>query len=307
LKNLILNNNSKLLTIKYLPTHINFLIFKVLIKLPYKTQIFLGKKFGYFLKLTFPKKRKIVEKNISICYPEMNKTQVEFLRDKNFESIGVSFFEIANALFSSNKKIENLFEFSGFENLDKLVENESLIILTSHFTPMLIIARALLLKTTIGYVYRPQNNLLFNRYMEKSFKQNGAIIIGSKDTKSMILALKNKIPLWYAPDQDLGYKNSIFAPFFNIKTATITSTSRLAKINNSRILHLSYFRSDNNKYKLMLSKPLKNIPTDNFYADCVEINRIIEKDINICQDQYLWVHKRFKTRPEGEENYYKNL
>jgi len=166
-------------------------------------------------------------------------------------------------------------------------------------------SRALLLKHTIANIYRPQNNKLFDQAMVKGYKKHGAVMIKSTDTRSIIKTINNSLPIWYAPDQDLGEKNSVFAPLFGIQTATASATSRLAKNNDTRVIPYSFIRTKEG-YEMSFEKPLLNFPSNNSVDDATTTNMILEKQIKKTPEQYLWIHRRFKTRPEGAENFYEN-
>ena len=299
--------NKKFLHPKFYPTWILILLMKISIHLPYKFQIELGKVLGKFLFYVASSRRKIAEKNLSLCFPDKNKLQINFLLKKNFEEIGISFFETANAYFANNQKIEEKLIVKNEKYLQEAIDNDkSIILLASHFLSLMLGSRALLLKYGIANIYRPQNNQLFDEIMRSSFVKNGAVMIKTKDTRSMLKAIKSKTPIWYAPDQDLGPNNSIYAPFFNIQTATVSATARLAQSDNTVVLPY-HFNRQGNKYIMEFQRPLKPYPTKNPLKDASKTNSILEKQILKFPDQYLWVHKRFKTRPDGESDYYKNL
>ena len=299
--------NKKFLYPKFYPTWILILLMKISIHLPYKFQIELGKVLGKFLFYVASSRRKIAEKNLSLCFPDKNKLQINFLLKKNFEEIGISFFETANAYFASNQKIKEKLIIKNEKYLQEAIDNDkSIILLASHFLSLMLGSRALLLKYGIANIYRPQNNQLFDEIMRSSFVKNGAVMIKTKDTRSMLKAIKSKTPIWYAPDQDLGPNNSIYAPFFNIQTATVSATARLAQSDNTVVLPY-HFNREGNKYIMEFQRPLKSYPTMNPLKDASKTNSILEKQILKFPDQYLWVHKRFKTRPDGESDYYKNL
>jgi len=299
--------NKKFLYPKFYPTWILILLMKISIHLPYKFQIELGKVLGKFLFYVASSRRKIAEKNLSLCFPDKNKLQINFLLKKNFEEIGISFFETANAYFAPNQKIKEKLIVKNEKYLQEAIDNDkSIILLASHFLSLMLGSRALLLKYGIANIYRPQNNQLFDEIMRSSFVKNGAVMIKTKDTRSMLKAIKSKTPIWYAPDQDLGPNNSIYAPFFNIQTATVSATARLAQSDNTVVLPY-HFNRQGNKYIMEFQRPLKPYPTMNPLKDASKTNSILEKQILKFPDQYLWVHKRFKTRPDGESDYYKNL
>jgi len=299
--------NKKFLHPKFYPTWILILLMKISIHLPYKFQIELGKVLGKFLFYVASSRRKIAEKNLSLCFPDKNKLQINFLLKKNFEEIGISFFETANAYFANNQKIDEKLIVKNEKYLQDAIDNDkSIILLASHFLSLMLGSRALLLKYGIANIYRPQNNQLFDEIMRSSFVKNGAVMIKTKDTRSMLKAIKSKTPIWYAPDQDLGPNNSIYAPFFKIQTATVSATARLAQSDNTVVLPY-HFNRQGDKYIMEFQRPLKPYPTMNPLKDASKTNSILEKQILKFPDQYLWVHKRFKTRPDGESDYYKNL
>ena len=243
--------------------------------------------------------------NISHCFPDKKQNQVNLLVKRHFEAIGVSFFETANAYYGSDKKIRKLLTITN-ENFfhDALKEEGGIILLCSHFMPLMLGSRALLINHTIANIYRPQNNKLFDRIMVKGYKKNGAVMIKSTDTRSIIKAINNSLPIWYAPDQDLGKNNSVFAPFFGIQTATASATARLAKNNNTRVIPYSFIRTKKG-YTMSFEKPIANYPSNDPIQDATIVNQILEKQIVKSPEQYLWIHRRFKTRPNDEKNFYK--
>ena len=275
-------------------------------KIQFKIQLILGKAIGKLLYLVLKKFKKIATINISYCFPDKNKAQVNSLVKQHFKAIGISIFEASNAYFASNNKIKKIVIINNEHHLIKaLNEKQSIILFTAHFTPLMLSARVMLLKHKIANIYRPQNNKLFDRIMCYSYTKHGATMIKA-NSRSILKALHKKIPIWYAPDQDLGEKNSVFAPFFNRQTATVSATSRLAKIKNTVIIPYFFTRTANG-YEANFQAPIKNYPSNNAITDATKTNKIIEKQILKAPEQYIWIHKRFKTRPKGENYIYKNI
>jgi KDO2-lipid IV(A) lauroyltransferase len=111
--------------------------------------------------------------------------------------------------------------------------------------------------------------------------------------------------VWYAPDQDYGRKHSVFAPFFGVNAATITATARFASLNNSPVLMFQHTRNDETGQWILKFHPvLADYPTGDEIADATRMNSMLESLIRETPAQYLWLHKRFKTRPEGEPSLY---
>lgn len=292
---------------KYLPTWILILLMKIGALVPFRMQVFLGKNMGKLFYPLFSTVRKVATINIQKCFPEKNKEQVSALVKKHFESIGVSFFETANAYYGRDEKIQKLLTIESEHYLtDAMKDDRGVIILCSHFMPLMLSSRALSLKHTIASIYRPQNNRLFDKIMVKGLTNGGGIMIKNSDTKAMIKAIKNALPIWYAPDQDLGTKGTVFAPLFGIQAATISATSRLAKGGNTAVIPYSFTRTDEG-YNMSFSAPLENYPSGDLVHDASQTNQILEAQIRKNPEQYLWIHRRFKTRPKGEKNFYADI
>ena len=290
---------------KFLLTWILILFMRIGVFIPFKAQVVAGKAIGRMMYPFMNKLRSTAYSNISHCFPEKKQPQVERLVKRHFEAIGVSFFETANAYYGTDNKIIKLLNIKNEHFFkDALKEEGGIILLCSHFMPLMLGSRALLIKHTIANIYRPQNNTLFDSTMVKGYKKNGAVMIKSTDTRSIIKAINNSLPIWYAPDQDLGKNNSVFAPFFGIQTATASATARLAKNNNTRVIPYSFIRTSNG-YLMSFEKPISNYPSNDPIHDATVINQILEKQINHSPEQYLWIHRRFKTRPNDEKNFYK--
>ncbi len=290
---------------KFIPTWILVALMRLGAKLPFEAQVILGKIMGRLLYLVALRFKNIAFINISQCFPNKDKSQVQDLVKQNFEAIGISVFETSNAYFATDDKVSSLI--NNIENehylASTLNDGKSVIILAAHFMPLMLGSRALLLKHKIANIYRPQNNRLFDKTMHDGFVNNGAVMIKTKDTRSMIKAIKNKLPIWYAPDQDLGRKNGVFAPFFNIQTLTLSATARLAKDNNTVVIPYFFIRTPSG-YSMNFSPPIENYPDEDAVTSATMTNKILEDQILQAPEQYLWIHKRFKTRPDGEDSFY---
>ena len=297
--------NIKFIHPKFFPTWILILLMRIGVFIPFSTQVFIGKFIGKAIYPFMSKWRSTAYSNISHCFPEKKQAQVNTLVKNHFEAIGISLFETANAYYASDKKINKLLTINKEQYFtDALKQEGGIIILCAHFMPLMLGSRALLINHTIANIYRPQNNKLFDQAMVKGYKKNGAVMIKSTDTRSIIKAINNSLPIWYAPDQDLGENNSVFAPLFGIQTATASATARLSKNNKTRVIPYSFIRTSKG-YEMSFEKPLSGFPSNDPIIDATITNKILEKQINKNPEQYLWIHRRFKTRPEGAENFYK--
>ena len=289
---------------KFFPTWVLIGLMKIGTKLPFKLQVLLGKIMGKLLYHLLKDLKRVALINISRCFPNKDKEQVEDLAKQHFEAIGISVFETANAYFGTDKKIAKLLSIENEQYFTQAqAQGRSIILLAAHFMPLMLGSRALLLKHNIANIYRPQNNQLFDQVMHDGFVKHGAVMIKTKDTRTMLKAVKNALPIWYAPDQDLGVHNSVFAPFFNIQTATVSATARLAKGENTVVVPY-FFRRTEDGYQMSFEPPIENYPDADEAISAGITNQILERQILQAPEQYLWIHKRFKTRPEGEASFY---
>ena len=297
-------NNRKFYHPKFLPTWLLIGLMKFGAKLPFHIQVTLGKLMGMALYPILRRFRKIAFINISRCFPNKNNSEVKMLVRQNFKSIGISIFETANAYFATDKKIQSLLSIHNEHYLTQAIKDkQSVILLSGHFMPLMLGSRALLLKHHIANIYRPQNNLLFDIIMHRAYEEHGATMINAKDIKSLLNTLKNKLPIWYAPDQDLGVDKCVFAPFFDIQTATVSATARLAKYESTVVIPFFFNRIESG-YSMNFEAPIDNYPNADATISATITNKILETQILKYPEQYLWIHKRFKTRPEGESDFY---
>ena len=236
--------NIKFIHPKFFPTWILILLMRIGVFIPFSTQVIIGRTIGKVMYPLMSKLRSTAYSNISHCFPEKKQSQVNTLVKSHFEAIGISLFETANAYYASDKKIIKLLTTKNEHYFkDALKQEGGIILLCAHFMPLMLGSRALLINHTIANIYRPQNNKLFDQAMVKGYKNHGAVMIKSTDTRSIVKAINNSLPIWYAPDQDLGEKNSVFALLFGIPTATASATARLAKNNNTRVIPYSFIRT----------------------------------------------------------------
>ncbi len=289
--------------IKFIPMWLMLGLLRLIALLPYRLQLYFGSALGLFLRFFLPKRQAIIRTNLKLCFPDKTPQQREELFKKSYSNLGISLIEMGLCWWWPKHKLMPLVEIRGLEHVEQcLQQNQGVILLTGHFTSLEIGARLLALFMPVQVMYRTQKNRLFDSYLYTKRCGYFENTISRKNTRQLIKGLKNQVPTWYAPDQDFPNENNVFAPFFKIPTATITATSRLAKAGNAAVF--TYFperKSDGTGYILHIEPALKNFPSDDIMADATAINQSIEKIVTLFPKQYMWIHKRFKTRPEGDD------
>ncbi|MCJ8312370.1 MAG: lipid A biosynthesis acyltransferase [Saccharospirillaceae bacterium] len=249
-------------------------------------------------------RRKVALRNIELCFKHLDKnTQIKLAKQTFYRNI-LGFFQTASAWCRPAKHFKKNLQVKNIEILnDAIKSSKGVLLVGGHFTILDMAGVLLSLITNYHTVYRQHNNPILNNFMIKSRGRFTTSGIDRKNLKAMIRVLRSGQIMWYAPDQDYGRRESIFAPFFGIDTATITATSRLAKIGNAQVLFTSYFEVSPGKYELRFFKPENFLSGDDF-NDTQIYNNWLQSEIEQFPSQYLWLHKRFKTRPEGEKSIY---
>ncbi len=299
---------SSFLAPKYWPTWFGLGILRACSILPYRLQMWMGCQLGNLTYFLMPRRRHIVKTNIRLCFPELNPEQQHKYVRETFASVGMSVFEVGLSWWGSHKRLMKLHKIEGLEHLNAaLAKNNSVIILASHFTTIEIAGTFLTKQISkLNIVYKRAHNPLFEWFIQQKRNENNVKLIQHTRIRDIVRAIKNKEILWYSPDQDFGEKDSVFAPFMGVNTCTLISTQRLAKIANAPVIPFYAERlADNSGYIVHFSPAIENFPTDDDVVDSTAINHAIEQQIKEAPAQYLWVHRRFKSRPAGEPDVYR--
>jgi KDO2-lipid IV(A) lauroyltransferase len=286
---------------RFWPTWLLYGFLRAIAILPFRIQFAIGKVLGRLSLLIAHDRREACKINIALCFPELSDLERAMLVKKTFISNGIGLVEIAMAWFANPERFKGMVDITGIENLNLAKsKGKGVLLVGAHFST-LEMGGFLYPQGEIDATYRPNANPLFNAIMYNGRKRNVEGVFDRKSIRQSMRSLKAGRVLWYAPDQDYGAKNSVFAPFFGVPAATITATSRFAKFNNSEIVFYSHYRkNDGSGYKIHFSEPLQGYPTGDDIEDATIINSHIEAAIRKQPDQYLWLHKRFKTQAAGK-------
>jgi KDO2-lipid IV(A) lauroyltransferase len=273
---------------------------KLFVLLPYKVQLKIGKKLGALGYKYAKKRRKVTEQNLTACFPEKSSSEINTLCLKSFESVGVAAIESIIAWFMSKRRFKRIPFKINFE-YDLINTLEPTLLLGSHFTSMEIVGRYMASNyKNFNVVYQKHKNP-FMEWLITSSREKYTKCLQRKNVLAIIRALKNNEKVWYAPDQDFGNERTIFAHFFGIKCTTLTATPWIANKTNAKVIPCYYIRNDNlDGYQLFNFKAWKNFPIGDEYADAMKYNDFLENIIRKHPEQYLWQHRRFKTRPKDD-------
>ncbi|MBD3670256.1 MAG: LpxL/LpxP family Kdo(2)-lipid IV(A) lauroyl/palmitoleoyl acyltransferase [Gammaproteobacteria bacterium] len=274
--------------------------------LPYRSMLWLSHRLGGFVSRVLPKRRRIAETNVRLCMPQLSEKEVEQLARASIDSAAMSFFETALAWWGSDKRLRKMVIFEGTENIDEARKGgKGVIMLGGHYTTLEISGRLLtFFMKDFHPVYMAAKNELYNTVMIRRREKTISTLLENSEMRKIIATLKKGEAIWYAPDQDFGRKGSVFAPFMDVQTSTIVATSKLAKLSGAAVVPFYSERLGNGQYVVRFGKMLDGFPSGDDVNDATMINRAIEEQVRRAPEQYLWLHRRFKTRPEGEPNIY---
>jgi len=271
-----------------------------------KTKQFLGEKLGRLTHAKLKGRAKVTKKNIAGCFPELSETEQAKLVKDTFIACSKGFMETTHAWWRDVGPYADNIIITGQENLDECHRRgKGALLLGGHFSifDLALPFFASQLKKP-GYMYRPHDNPVIDRMIEKGRRRHYGIQgFNKRNLKSMIQFIKDGGQVWYAADQDFGNKCEVFAPFFGVNAGCITAPSWIARETGASVMVVSQFRHPNGQYEINFSPVLENFGEDE-QQDAIAWNAHLEAAVRRFPDQYLWLHKRFKTRQPGDEAFY---
>ncbi len=275
--------------------------------LPFSMQILLGNLLGDLLYKSNSSRKRIAKKNIEICFPELPEVERTNILRETMRATGVGVFESGAAWFWPNWRLRKRFVVKGLEHLERAIGHEKgVLFMGVHFTPIEIGAACVNTVASIDGFYRPHTNAVYEyvQALGRVRRNSSSEVIPNEDVRGIVRALRAGKAVNYAPDQDYGRRRSVFVPFFGVQAATVKAPTQLVKAGRAEVIPWVTRRLKNNTYEISIFKPITDQLDKGEQQDALTINRFIEARVRENPEQYLWVHRRFKTRPEGEPKLY---
>ncbi|MGZ0801008.1 Kdo(2)-lipid IV(A) acyltransferase [Kluyvera ascorbata] len=298
---------ASLLHPRYWPSWLGIGVLWLVVQLPYPVIYRLGNAIGRLAMRLMRRRAQIAYRNLELCFPHKSEAERHEMVVKNFESVGMGVMETGIAWFWPTKRVNRWMDPSGLEHIRAVQDSgRGVLLIGIHFLTLEMGARMFGIHNPGIGVYRPNDNPVIDLLQTWGRMRSNKDMIDRKDLKGMIRALKNGEIIWYAPDHDYGPRASVFAPLFAVKDAATTSgTWMLAKTSKACVVPFVPRRKPDGKgYELIILEPECNPPLDDAETTAAWMNTIVEKCIMMAPEQYMWLHRRFKTRPEGAPSLY---
>lgn len=296
---------SQFLHPKYWVTWAGIGIMYLISLLPYRAQMALATFLGNLMYKQGGVRLLITRTNIQACFPEMSAKQQEALVQESFVANMKGMVETTIAWWGDHKPIIEKLDVYGYEHLQEAeARGKGVILVGGHFSILDLAGPMVHSILNFNYMYRPNDNPLFDAVIERHRLRYSNKKFNKYELREMSKFIMEGNTVWYGYDQDFGARRSVFAPFFNIQTATVKAAMKLPKDTGATVLMVSQFREDNDRYSIRFSPIFEGITEDDDITAATRLNKQLEEFIRIHPEQYLWMHRRFRSRPKGEEPFY---
>lgn len=250
-------------------------------------------------------RRRVTLTNLRLCFPALTEQQRAQIARRCFRNIARGALDHSVLWLGTRDIVEQYIRVDGLEHLQAAI-GQPLILIAPHFVGL--DAGGIRFNTLMRgiSIYSTQSNPAWDAWLLKGRRRfNDPVLVARQgaDMRAVIRSVKDGLPLYYLPDMDLGAANSIFVPFFGVPSATIPMVPRIARIVGARVM-MAVTEMTDDGYVLHFEAPWADFPGESIEADTARMNQEIERWVLKMPDQYLWTHRRFKTRPAGHASVY---
>jgi KDO2-lipid IV(A) lauroyltransferase len=286
-------------------TFVGIALMHVLAFMPLRLVRGLGAMLGWALYALVGARRRVVTTNLTLCFKELSAPEIRRLTQQTFVYFAQAWLDRSWVWHAPRSWLLRRVTMTGA--VDEVIGNAPTVMFTPHFVGMDAAWAGMVLRQPRQSVtiYTDQSNKQVDSWILKGRSRFGFMrLLGrASGVKPVIAAVRKGEPLYLLPDMDFGPVDSIFVPFYGVPTATVPSLSRFARLGRAKVVPAVVTMTPSG-YELRIHPAWPNFPTDDLAADTALMNQHLESYINENPAQYYWVHKRFKTRPEGEPQVY---
>ena len=269
-------------------------------RLPWTLQRWLGRALGGLLQRVLRKRARIAERNLSLCFPDLDPHARARLLREHFAALCTAIFEFGRAWWGSVAPQRHGLVIEGLQHLEAArAGGRGVIVVSGHFTTLEICARLACDAVPLAGMYRPYPQPAMEWAVLRGRSRYAAGMFAKDDVRGVVKHLKRGGLLWYAPDQDPSKGDSVFVPFFGQPAKSLKSTHQLARLSGAAVVMFQHIRRDDGGYTLRFWPAFEGFPSDNADVDTARVIAAIETMARDAPEQYLWIHRRFKRRPDG--------
>jgi KDO2-lipid IV(A) lauroyltransferase len=285
---------------------IGLALFRLFGMLPLRLLAPLGRSLGMLVYWLVRERRRVVRTNLRLCFPQMTAKDREALSRRHFRAFGRTVLEHGILWWGSEQRIRKLVAFEGREYLDREI-GRPLIVLAPHFVGLDMGGIRISLDYDMMSMYSHQKNPVLDKILLHGRTRFGESVLVSRQDglRPVVRGLRKGIAFFYLPDMDLGPRDSVFVPFFGVPAATVTGLSRLTRLTGARVVPcVTRQLPGAGGYVTRFYPAWEDYPGGDVAEDTARMNAFIEQCAREMPEQYYWLHKRFKTRPPGDERFY---
>jgi KDO2-lipid IV(A) lauroyltransferase len=264
----------------------------------------IGNAVGSVMFWLIPERRRVTRVNLEKCFPHMKPEAREGLARAHFRAFCRSFIDRGLLWWAPRERIERLVRLEGLEHL-KALAGKPVIVFAPHFVGLDATLSRLTLEFPVAMMYSRQKDPLFERLLYRGRTRfGGRMFPRQAGVKRGLQAIESGALYYYLPDLDYGPKRSVFVPFFGVPAATVTGLSYISRSTGATVVPCVTRMEAGGGYVARLYPAWADFPSGDEMADARRMLAFIEERVLEMPEQYFWLHKRFKTRPQGEAKFY---
>ncbi len=289
---------------RHWPAWIGIGAMTLLARLPWGVQRALGHGLGAVLRVALRDRRTVAARNLDLCFPALDAAARAALLRAHFAALGIGVFEFARAWWGSVEPLRRGLRVEGLEHMQAAREGgRGVILISGHFTTLEVCGRLLCDHVPLAGMYRPHAEPVMEWAVKRGRLRYATAMFARDALRPAVKHLRDGGTLWFAPDQESRRGESVFVPFFGRPASSLTSTHQLARLSGASVVLFGHERRVDGGYTLRLSRPLQDFPSADAVADTARSMAGIEDMARAVPAQYLWIHRRFKRQPDGQDVY----
>lgn len=286
-------------------SHLGVMFMRALAHLPLAWVRAIGWLLGWVLYFVVVPRRRVVQRNLELCFPTWTAAQRRALGPRIFIHVAQAWLDRSWLWHGGPAAARERLKIVGA--VDELAGSQPTVIFAPHFVGLDAGWTALTQQLSRAFttIYTNQANEVVDAWILAGRRRFGSgRLFGRVDgVKTIVAALRDGAPLYLLPDMNFGPEESIFVPFYGVQAATVPSLSRFAKLGRAKVVPVTT-RMTRSGYEVQVWPAWPDFPSEDMAADTARMNRHLQEYIDTMPEQYYWVHKRFKTRPQGEPSVY---